>query len=74
MKNNNLIQKILSERKKVDTKQLRICPDCGKNLYFDAYVGNFKHVTDFCCYAENEYGECVMNNDIREKLMSQLRT
>lgn len=72
MERKKLIQKILIERKKVDTKQLRVCPDCGNKLYFDGYVGNFKHVTDFCCYAENEYGECVMNNDMREKLMSPL--
>ena len=61
---------IILERKKVNTKENRTCPDCGNKLYFDGYVGKFKHVTDFCCYAENEYGECIMNNDMREKAVT----
>lgn len=72
MKENKLINIILA-RKKVNTKENRLCPDCGKQLYYDGYVGRFQHVVDFCCYAENEYGECIMNNDMREKLATTLK-
>ncbi|MBE7082318.1 MAG: hypothetical protein E7378_01375 [Clostridiales bacterium] len=52
--------------------RVRICPDCGMNLHFDASFGLYMHddITA-CCHMEDSKGNCLWNNKMRSESLKK---